>query len=206
MIWGEKVIKSIVFDLGNVLLDFDPESYLADFSYDEEKKMELKKAVFASPEWLQLDRGSLDFKEAKEKMIKRRPQLALEIENILAGWEEMLKLKEESLFILEDLAKKDYKLYVLSNFHQKAFDYVSKKYDFFKHFERLLISSQVGMIKPEKEIYNYLLTEFQLNPEETLFIDDTLANIEAARREGIKVIHFQTAERLKEELNFYLEK
>ncbi|ADQ14216.1 HAD family hydrolase [Halanaerobium hydrogeniformans] len=199
------MIKNIVFDLGNVLLDFDPESYLADLEYDEQQKMEIKKAVFASPEWLQLDRGSLNFAEAKKKMIARNPHLAPEIENVVDGWEKILSLKEDTLLILKELAQKDYQLYVLSNFHQKAFAYVHEKYDFFSYFSGIVISSEVGMIKPEKEIYSYLLNEYQLKAEETLFIDDTLANIEAAQSKGIKGIHFQTAEMLKEELQYYFE-
>jgi putative hydrolase of the HAD superfamily len=122
----------------------------------------------------------------------------------MAEWEKILTVKKDSLKILKSLAAKNYNLYILSNFHKKAFDYVSNKYDFFNYFDGRVISAAVKMIKPEAEIYDYLLKKFDLEAEETVFIDDSRKNIEAASAKGIRVIHFKDASSLAEELKLYL--
>ncbi|MFP4021759.1 MAG: HAD family hydrolase [Halanaerobium sp.] len=198
------MIKNIVFDLGNVLLDFDPESYLEKLGYRGDLKDKLKKEIFESEEWLQLDRGIISQAEAVKKWQNRNPALKDEIANVMAEWEKILTLKKETAEILEFLAAEDYLLYILSNFHQKAFEYVSSEYDFFNYFDGQIISAEVGMIKPEAEIYEHLLNKFNLKSEETLFIDDSKENIKAALKKGIRVIHFTNAESLEEELKLYL--
>jgi putative hydrolase of the HAD superfamily len=198
------MIKNIVFDLGNVLLNFDPESYLDELGYSDDLKSQLINEIFETEEWLQLDRGTISQKQAVEKWQQRNPELAEEIAEVMAEWEKILTLKKDSLEILKSTAEKNYNLYILSNFHQLAFDYISSKYDFFKYFDGRVISADVNLIKPEAEIYDHLLNKFNLKAEETLFIDDSKANIEAALKKGIRVIHFKDAESLDEELKLYL--
>lgn len=198
------MIKNIVFDLGNVLLDFDPERYLSALNYKDELKEKLIENIFKTEQWLLLDRGVITEEEAVEIWKKDNPVIAAEIEEIMKDWAEILTLKKESINILEKLAEKNYNLYVLSNFHKKAYNYVSNKYNFFNLFDDQLISAKIGMIKPEPEIFELLLEKFNLKAEATLFIDDSKENIEAALEQGIRVIHFKNAEALKEELKLYL--
>jgi putative hydrolase of the HAD superfamily len=198
------MIRNIVFDLGNVLLDFDPESYLEKLDYSGDLKDKLMREIFKTEEWLQLDRGTISQAEAVKKWQQRNPELKAEIENVMTGWEKILTLKADTAEILKSLAAEDYNLYILSNFHHIAYDYVSSKYDFFNYFDGQIISADLGMIKPEAEIYEYLLNEFNLNAGETLFIDDSKANIKEALKKGIRVIHFTNADNLKEELKLYL--
>lgn len=197
------MVKNIIFDLGNVLLDFSPVSYLKDLGFNESQVSKLNSLVFKSKEWLMLDRGTISEKEAVEIWQQRSPDLKEEISLVMNGWKKILNLKTETLEILKSLFEKNYKLYVLSNFHQQAFEYVRQKYNFFKYFDALVISAEVNLIKPEPEIYDYILNKFNLNPAETIFIDDSKENIEAALKKGIRVIHFTDAESLKKELNFY---
>ena len=198
------VIKNIIFDLGNVLLDFDPNSYLEKLGCGGKIKEKLKTEIFETEEWLQLDRGTITQPEAVAIWQQRNPDLKDEIADVMAEWEKMLALKEDTAEILKSLTEKDFNLYILSNFHQKAFDYVSSKYDFFNYFDGRVISADIGMIKPETEIYDHLLDKFNLKVEETLFIDDSKDNIKAAFKRGLRVIHFKDAGSLEEELKLYL--
>lgn len=198
------MIKNIIFDLGNVLLNFEPEKYLAELGYQGQLKEKLKNEIFKTKEWLQLDRGTISQAEALKIWQQRNPELEKEIAVVMSEWKKILTVKKDSLEILKLLASKNYDLYVLSNFHQKAFSYVSNKYDFFDYFKGKVISAEVGMLKPEAEIYEYLLNEFNLKAAETLFIDDSKKNIEAALKLGIRVIHFKNAEDLAAELKLYI--
>ncbi|TDO94378.1 putative hydrolase of the HAD superfamily [Halanaerobium saccharolyticum] len=198
------MIRNIIFDLGNVLLNFEPESYLNKLGYNGEIEAQLRAEIFETEEWLLLDRGTITQEQAVKKWQQRNPELKDEIAAVMAEWEKMLTLKEDSLEILKKLADRDFNLYILSNFHQKAFEYVSSKYEFFNYFDGQVISADIGMIKPELEIYEHLLDKFNLKAEETLFIDDSKANIKAALKKGIRVIHFKDAASLEEELKLYL--
>src|SRR6056297_3471777 len=145
------LIRNIVFDLGNVLLDFDPDSYLEDLGYKDRTKEKLKSEIFETEEWLMLDRGTISQEEAVKRWQRRNPGLKNKITDVMAGWEKILTLKEDSFQILKSLAEQNYNLYILSNFHQKAFSYVSKKYDFFNFFDGQVISAEVELVKPEAE-------------------------------------------------------
>jgi len=198
------MIRNIIFDLGNVLLDFDPDNYLEELGYKGKLKGKLKSEIFETEEWLMLDRGTITQKEAVETWQQQNPDLKAEIEDVMDEWEKILTLKEDTLEVLKTLTEKDYNLYILSNFHHKAYDYVSSEYDFFNYFDGRIISADIGMVKPEAEIYAHLLDKFNLKAGETLFIDDSKENIKAALKKGIRVIHFTNADSLEEELKLYL--
>lgn len=198
------MIRNIIFDLGNVLLDFNPYSYLEKLDYRGKIKERLKTEIFETEEWLMLDRGTITQEEAVGKWQHRNPDLKDEIADVMAEWEKMLALKEDTAEILKSLAAKDYNLYILSNFQQKAFEYISSKYDFLNYFDGRVISADIGLIKPETEIYDHLLDKFNLKAGETLFIDDSKENIESALKKGLRVIHFTDAVSLEEELKLYL--
>lgn len=186
------------------MLAFDPDLYLEDLGYQGMIKEELKSEIFKTKEWLMLDRGTINQDEALGIWQQRNPNLKSEIAEVMEEWETMLTLKNDSLDILKDLAAKNYNLYVLSNFHKKAFNYVNSKYKFFDYFAGKVISAEIGMLKPEPEIYDYLLNKFNLDAEATLFIDDSKDNIKAALKKGIRVIHFKDAKCLEEELKLYI--
>ncbi len=128
------MIKNIIFDLGNVLLDFNPRNYLK--NKIEEKYIEnVYEAIFKSKEWPMLDRGTITEKEAEKNIITRNKEYENEIKEAFNNWYELLTPIQISVQILNSLKKKGYKLYYLSNFHCAAFDYVSDNYDFFKLFD-----------------------------------------------------------------------
>lgn len=191
------MIKNIVFDLGNVLLTFSPGDILEQYIDDPRTRQRVYENIFRGQEWEQLDRGVISKKTACSRMIERRPEDEQIIDKIMENWEQYLNPIPETIAILRELHERDYPLYVLSNFHQSAFELVVDQYDFFDYFTGIIISARVKAIKPEPEIYRVLLDRFVLNPEQTLFIDDSPENLEGARRFGMKTIHFQGSRSLR---------
>lgn len=192
--------KNIIFDLGNVLLDFNPRDYLKN-KISDDKLEDVFKAVFTSEEWIMLDRGTITEKEAINNIISRNSIYIKEINLAFESWYDILKPIEESINILMSLKKNGYKIYYLSNFHQLAFAEVTKKNSFFELFDGGVVSYEEKLIKPEEDIYKLVLDRYKLNPSETIFIDDTKVNVDAANSIGIKGILFKDSEKLREELN-----
>lgn len=199
------MIKNIIFDLGRVLLEYNPDQYLIDLGYTEEQRQKLLSAVFKTKEWLLLDRGTITEPEAIRIWKQRNPDLKADIELIMDNWESILTIKPDTLNLVEELAA-DYQLFVISNFHLKAYHYLKEKHDFFSNFDGIVISAEINSIKPELEIYQYLLATYSLNPAECIFIDDSAQNISAAEEVGIKAIQFTNAAALRTDLNLYLKK
>jgi len=189
-------IKNVVFDVGGVLLDWKPLELLTDM-FDKERALLLKKNMTDSECWSELDRGTLSIQQAIRIFSERIPDLKNEIEFALLHFVDYLPVINENVGILYSLSLDNYRLFVLSNFHSETFSKAYTKYDFFSLFEGLVISSRVKMIKPEKEIYQYMLKEYALDPNETLFFDDSEANIKTAKELNIIGVHTPTPRELK---------
>ncbi len=199
------MIKNIIFDLGRVLLEFEPESFLwqhySSHPRAQDMVASIMEHVFNSREWIELDRGIISLSVATQKMIQRCPQYKDEIEYCMQNWHKMLIPIAGSVTILKEIKSNKYTIYILSNFQKNAFEYVEKKYDFFSLFDDKIISYTMGMIKPEAAIFKETIARFSINPEESLFIDDMLPNVKAAAEAGFQTIHFKNPLQLKDELN-----
>jgi len=198
-------IQNLIFDLGNVLLKFNPGEYLAGLFEDPELVRRLHRAVFSSPEWYMLDRGVLTQEEAVARLTRQYPDLAPEIRLTFADGFSILKPIPSNVEVVRSLKKSGYRLYILSNFHRAAFEHVYGKYQWFSLFDGMVISYQHQALKPEPAIYQILLASYALLPEECVFIDDSLANLAAASEFGIRGIHYQSSDQLRLELNYILQ-
>jgi FMN phosphatase YigB (HAD superfamily) len=156
------MIKNIVFDLGDVLLEFKPERYLERKFSDPAKCRRLYEAIFQSDLWIELDRGTVTAGEAMTAICRRCPGLKKDIELVFSDWESILIPIEGTVSILEELKRAEFQLYALSNFHLSAFEKVYRRYHFFKLFDGLVISAKIKRVKPEPEIYQYLLEKYSL--------------------------------------------
>ncbi|MCJ7689845.1 MAG: HAD family phosphatase [Clostridiaceae bacterium] len=198
------MVKSIIFDIGNVLLQFKPLDYLKVIFNDDKIETLVYKEVFQSKEWIHLDRGTLTQDDAIKAISQRNPNYEVHIKKCMDNWIDILTPIEGTVQIVNELKEKGYKLYLLSNFHSLAFENISSKYDFFKCFDGGVISYKENFLKPETEIYTKLLDTYGLKAKECLFIDDTLLNTEAADRLGFNTIHFENYETLKEDLHKFI--
>lgn len=197
-------LQNIVFDLGGVLLNWQPKSYLVSLFDDPELRKKMQEIVFASVEWQMLDRGVISQAEGVERLKNQHPSFKAEIDLVFASWFEILTPIESTARKLPQLKKQGYKLYVISNFHELAFSYVYEKNAWFKLFDGLILSYEVKALKPEPAIYQALLNQFNLQSAASLFIDDLASNIEGARRVGMRGIQYQTAEQFEHDLNLAL--
>jgi 2-haloacid dehalogenase len=187
-------IKNIVFDVGGVFIVWDPFAYFRKFfSTREEAEQFMEKIDFDGMNYLS-DKGELT-EEIIKKPILKYPQYADIIRGYYANWAVTVTGEVPgTLDLLLDLKGNGYKIYGLSNFEKSYFDLMSLKYDFAKHFDGLIISSEVKAVKPEEEIYRILLEKYKLTAEECVFLDDRLENIEAAEKIGFKGIVFTSAQ------------
>jgi len=178
----------VVFDLGNVLVRFRPDQDLAGL-YDPAEADFLLEAVFRSQEWVALDRGTLTDAQATAKLCARHPGREDLIHDAMCRRQELLTPIPESVALLEPLSRRGHRLLYLSNYHASLFAIARREFGFLDLFEGGLISSHVGLLKPEPAIYRLLLEHWELSPERTLFIDDSPENVVGARRCGIHAVH-----------------
>jgi len=193
------MIKNIIFDLGNVLLEFNPEVYVKS-KISEEKVEEIYKCIFKSDEWPMLDRGTISEEEAKMNIINRNVENEELINLVFENWYDILIPIESSVNMLKRLKQNGYKIYYLSNFHLAAFEHVTKKHDFFENFDGGVVSYKEKFLKPEKEIYEMIIDRYDLEPCETIFIDDMKENVDAAVKSGLKGIILKNPKDIKDEL------
>ena len=193
-------INSVVFDLGNVLIDWDPRYlYRKLFQTDEEVEWFLEN--ICDHDWnLKHDSGQPFSKGILEKS-KKFPEYSELIHAWYQRWEEMLGGSiDESVQVLSDLKEKGVLLYILSNWSAETYPMAEERYDFLSWFDGKIISGEVGIVKPDPEIYKLLIYNYNLNPQHTIFIDDKEENIKAAKLLGIHGIHFQNASKLRKDL------
>lgn len=184
------MIKNIVFDMGNVIIRFDPELFMSRLGLAEEDRKLLKRELFVSLEWSRMDRGSLTDEEAAEIVCRRVPERLHDAVRRLVGMWDRLILPVEGMYeLVEELRGMGYGIYLLSNASFRQHDYWPRV-PASKFFDGTLISADVKLVKPQPEIYRLLCDKFSLVPEECVFIDDSTSNAEGAYFCGINALVF----------------
>ena len=192
-------IKTVVFDIGNVLMDFCWEKYLRSFGYSEDMFWKLANAAVLSPEWNEYDRG-MDEEEVLKLFIKNDPSVEMELRTVFGNLSGIVEEYPTSIPWIKDLKAKGYQVLVLSNYSGKARYECAGEMKFLDYVDGGILSYQEGLIKPEPEIYQLLIERYSLIPEECVFLDDRAENVEAAAKIGFQTIHFTTRENALGEL------
>ena len=174
------MIKNVIFDLGNVVLKLKWDIVINRYSDNEDDKKILKEVIFGSEEWIKLDEGTIKKADAIQIMLSKLPERLHEacIE-IMKNWQDGLVINTEILGFIDYLKSNGYKTYILSNAPLDLPEYLEKQ-DLNKYFDGKIISAEEKISKPNKKIYELILKRFSLIPEECLFLDDRLENIESA--------------------------
>jgi len=192
-------IKNIIFDFGGVLIDWNPRYFYKDV-FSDTKEMEYFLSEVWSPQWNMKHDAGFSFSEITCELQELHPGYRNEIEMYQHNWQKMIKGEiSENTKLLKALKSK-YRLFGLTNWSAEAFPVIYPKYEFFKLFEGIVVSGEEKVVKPGKEIYQLLLTRYDLIETDSLFIDDSLKNIETANELGFSTIHINGTLSLKEQL------
>ncbi len=196
---GLDMIKNIVFDVGNVLVRYDPDFIVSCAFPAHEDPKALVQGIFKHQTWYELNLGQISEQQAIKEYHSR---LGLEIEQL----ENLAQIVKESLIPIPgsiELLKQlhsTYPLYALTDNTHEIMAYLKQRYDFWPLFNGVVVSASIGHLKPSKEIFHHLLSTYQLVAHETLFLDDIARNVEGARNVGIKAILFENTEQTVNEM------
>lgn len=193
-------IKNIIFDIGNVLMEFCWEKHYESFGFTPEVFNKVAKATVLSLTWDEFDKGELTPEELLNEFIRNDRSVEKEIRMVYENVNNTIELYPYAYSWIRDLKSKGYHVYVLSNFSEKLHSECGNKVDFLKEIDGYILSYQEKLIKPDDSIYQRLIERYHLVPEESVFIDDKQVNIEAARRNGLHGIVFVSYEKTVEML------
>ena len=188
-------IKNTVFDLGNVLIEYDPRRIVGEVFDDPDEVDLIVSAVFESHGWKQLDRGVITFEQHQERLISLFPEYDDQITWLLAHWHESPRIIPGMPEIIHNIHSAGYDLYLLSNANSRYYDF-APELEILKYFKGITISAELHLLKPETEIYYRFREIHHLVPAECLFIDDMQENVEGAVRSGWHAYRFKDAESL----------
>ena len=193
-------IENIIFDVGQVLVKYDWETYLGSFGFDKNKYEKIADVTFRSSTWNERDRGALEDEEYVKEMVQAAPEYEAEIREIMRRSAETISPVEYSETWVKYLKNQGYRLYILSNYGSYMLERTRDKFDFLKYMDGAVFSCDVKQIKPEAEIYKTILNRYHLNPEKSVFIDDRAENCQGARNAGIHAIQFKSFKQAAAEL------
>ena len=182
------MIKNIIFDIGNVILKFSRDFLLSSIYQGEEYEL-LKEKLFCN--WEMLDEDLISIEDYEKSVLKSLPKhLHSYASAVLNNWEYFMRYTDGTRELIAELKQKGYNLYILSNMtrHFIERDY---KIPIFDLFDGIIYSAPIKMVKPNPEIYQYLIDKYSLNPKECLFVDDMKTNLATATRFGIHTFHYQ---------------
>ena len=181
--------KNIIFDFGNVLADWNPKALALKFAQNEEESRLMREAIFQN--WSSLDTGEPPYDQfCADVLQKLPPALHQKTQALLTTWPRHIPYVAGMQELIPRLKEKGYRLYLLSNAPAMLKDHLDF-YEILRYFDGVVISGDIRLIKPNKEIYQYILDKYSLDPTQCLFIDDLTANVAAARACGIDSVLFE---------------
>ena len=186
------MIKNIIFDNGGVIVKYSAKTYLDYFNFDIEKQEKLD-TLFASDEWTKFAKGEWTSEDFKAFALGQFPEYYDDVVKILDvdNLKFMIPPYKETLEFMDRLKKSGHKIYLLTDINEDTITYMKSEIDNFENlFDGIVYSCRVGMVKKDGEVFNYILNKFNLNPLETLFLDDSVKNLEEATKRNIQTYRF----------------
>ncbi|GAB3902740.1 HAD-IA family hydrolase [Larkinella knui] len=198
------MITTIIFDLGAVLIDWNPH-YLYERIFEREEERHHFLETICTPAWNEEQDGGRTLQDATQVLIAQFPEHEENIRVYYDRWPEMLRGEIPGTVALLKTMKEsgNYKIYALTNWSSETFPIALERFEFLSWFDGIVVSGAEKDRKPFASFYQTLLNRYAVNPEEALFIDDNLRNVKAAEELGIHAIHFINSEQLKQQLIEY---
>lgn len=183
--------KSIIFDLGAVMVDWNPQAIAQNYTSDTVLQKSIINALFHHSRWVNFDNGLISEDDIILEASKQLSLSKADVTQLMQNAKESLDVKQEMLALLQLAQSQGLKTYCLSNLSHEWFAYLTQRYEFFEIFDGKVISAQEGIGKPYLDIYQRLIKRYNVDAAHTLFIDDRADNTQAAQTLGIKTITFQ---------------
>jgi 2-haloacid dehalogenase len=194
-------IEAVVFDLGGVLIDWNPRHLYRKLFHGDEDRMEMFLAEVCTQDWNEQQDAGRSWMDAIDILAREHPDQRGLIEAYYLRWEEMLGSPiQETVDVLGELRGTGVHLYGLSNWSAETFPIARRRYPFLGWFDAMTISGEIGIRKPDARAFQHLLTLHTLEPTSTVFVDDSEANVAAAHELGMIAIPFTSGKRLRDEL------
>jgi putative hydrolase of the HAD superfamily len=198
-------VRNVIFDLGGVVLDWNPDAILEAYYEDIGAREAIKRDLFQHPDWLLMDRGVYSEADVIARLEQRTGRSSPELNGLFAAVRNSLRPKRDTVALIERLARRRVPLYCLSNMPASTFSHLKDRHAFWPLFRGIVISGEIQMIKPEPEIFEYLLRRYELAPGNSVFVDDLQPNVQAAKALGIHAVWFRDAEQCERELDGLLD-
>ena len=194
-------IDTVVFDIGNVLVDFAWEKFLLNKGYDAQMVERMGKASVHSKDWVEFDKGDLTTEEIAQRFADNDPEIGEELKKAFTDLTDIVTKREHTIPWIQSLKAAGYQVLFLSNFSEQALNGCPEAMAFIDVTDGGILSYRDHVVKPGKEIYKLLEKRFGLTPEKTVFIDDTAVNIETARELGWNGIVYKDYDQVIRELH-----
>ena len=199
------MINTVIFDIGNVLIDFDWDGYIHSLFPDESIITRFNEAIWTSNLWQEFDRGVMTDEEIIAKIIERTPGLEKEVRQILDGiGATIISWEDTTLPWIRDLKRRGYRVYYLSNYSKLLREQNPEALGFLSEMDGGVFSYEVHLLKPDPAIYRALLEKYDITPSEAVFLDDREDNVRGAEAVGLHAIRFLDHADAVEKLNFLL--
>lgn len=197
------MIKNIIFDIGGVLLEYNPKTYLDKLDIPENKRKILNDIIFRNQKWRDCLNGIIDNNELIEYLTISNSEYKEEIEKILKeeNLKYMLPPKQDMIDYYIKLKKSGYKLYLCSNITKSTYNYIRDNFNIIQEANGGVFSCLEHISKPNSEIYYRLIEKYKININESIFVDDTKKNIEMAKQIGLQTILFENIKQISEYIN-----
>lgn len=194
------MINTIILDIGNVLAAFRWKEYLRESGYSDEIINRIGNATVNSEIWNEWDRGAQEDEELIAQCCKKDPSITQEIKAFFDNIHEVVREYNYSADFVQRLKANGYKVYLLSNYSRTNFQYAKQNFEFYKYVDGGVISYEIQAIKPEAKIYETLISKYNINPDEAVFLDDLQVNIDGAQPFGIHTILVKNFDQAVDEL------
>ena len=198
------MIRNVILDVGNVLVDYCWKKHLNSFGFSEEIAKRVAAATALSEDWDEYDRGVLTDDEVLNRFIENDPGVEKEIRMYVENLSGVIEVYPYAEQWIRDLKAQGLHVYILSNFGEKCYNDCGSKMDFTGLVDGAVFSWREKVIKPDDAIYQCILRRYQLIPEDCMFFDDREVNVEGAKRNGIHGIIFEDQAQANRELSALL--